>query len=372
MRDSKSHGVRRRLFGPGFAKTNIRRNWEGTVKDKVVLAVKKMKHEIQKTGKADVLKWWTLMASDVSSTLLFGDSFHTLEEGKSNEYIRTLTKALTANGIAAELPLLRMIGKKLPFQATNELFNTNEILSSYAKTAVRNLKSTHGNSSRNIFSNIQAAAEKGEMLQDEDVEAETMALFVAGTDTTAISLTYLVWAVLTRPELRRQVEGEVAALPEEYADADVEKLPLVNAVIEETLRLYGAAPGALPRVVPPGGRDMGGYFIPQGTCATTHAYSAHRDPDLFPQPEEFRPSRWLVGSDDYLTDAARAVYAPFGGGARACLGQHIAYSELRIGAAEFFRQLVGAKLAESVTDESMWMENFFLIAPKAHQCEVTF
>lgn len=84
------------------------------------------------------------------------------------------------------------------------------------------------------------------------------------------------------------------SLPEGYTDADVEKLPLLNAIIEETMRLYGAAPGMLPRVVPAGGVDMGGYFISQGSTVTTHAYSMHRDPEMFPDPLEYACSTVLV------------------------------------------------------------------------------
>jgi len=67
---------------------------------------------------------------------------------------------------------------------------------------------------------------------------------------------------------------------------------------------------------------------------------------------------------------ARAVFSPFGSGSRACLGLHIARMELRYAVAMFFRELPGAKLADSVTNESMMPLNFFLIAPKGHKCEI--
>ena len=75
-------------------------------------------------------------------------------------------------------------------------------------------------------------------------------------------------------------------MDEDYGDTDLEKLPLLNAVIEETLRLYGAAPAGLPRAVPPGGVTIDEQFIPAGTTVTTQAYTFHRDPALFPRPLE--------------------------------------------------------------------------------------
>lgn len=368
MRQAKTHAARRRLFARGFSKSNIRQNWEGVVRERIVLAVDKMKSESARSGCADALKWWTLMASDVSSHLMFGESFHTLERGEVNDYIRTLTKALMGGGIGAELPLVRAIGKRLPIRAAKELFDTGAMLQGHAETAVRNMKASQ--ESRNIFAHIATEAEKGEALDDADVLWEAIALFVAGTDTTAISLTYLTWAVLSRPELRKRLEEEVATLPANYTDADTERLPLLNAVIEETLRLYGAAPGALPRVVPSGGVEMGGFFLPEDTVVSTHAFSMHRLESLFPDPLVFKPERWMPGSKDAVSDAAKAAFSPFGSGSKGCLGVHIAYSELRLGAAEFFRQCTGSRLAESTTVESMDMENFFLIAPKSHRCEI--
>jgi cytochrome P450 len=64
------------------------------------------------------------------------------------------------------------------------------------------------------------------------------------------------------------------------------------------------------------------------------------------------------------------VFNPFGAGSRACLGIHVARMELRYAVAIFFMELKGARLAETVTDESMAPLNFFLIAPKGHKCEI--
>lgn len=284
MSDAKDHAARRRLFARGFSKSNIRQNWEPAIKEKIALVVTQMLNEAARThGSVDVMKRWTLMASGVSAHLMFGESFQVIERGETNEFIKTLTSALKGGGIGVEVPIVRTIGKMLPFQATKELFCTNETLDSYAVTAVRNMRAS--GVSKNIFANILAESEKGEALDDRTVESEAMGLFVAGTDTTAVSLTYLTWAILARPELRKKIEEEVSSLPLNFQEQDVERLPLLNAAIEETLRLYGAAPGALPRTVPPGGADMGGYYLPQGAIVSTHAYSMHRDPSLFPNPE---------------------------------------------------------------------------------------
>ncbi|RMY93361.1 hypothetical protein D0862_09231 [Hortaea werneckii] len=345
MTDQRAHAARRKMFARPFSKTHLREHWEGTVREKVDLALSRMQDELRTAGIVDVLKWWTLMAKDVCSTLMFGDCFHTLESGEVNEYIRTLTRTLLGQGIGAELPLVRTIGKMLPLQAAKELFRNNDYLMNHGMAAVNNMKSQQGG--KNIFTNIMVEAEKGEKLQDLDVQVEATGLLVA------------------------DLEAEVDKLPRGYQEADLEPLPLLNGVIEETLRLYGAAPGMLPRAVPPAGADIGGYFVPPGTVATTQSYSLHRDPNISPEPESFLPERWYDETSQYrLTDTAKAVLSPFGAGSRTCLGIHLAYMELRLAAAGFFREISkGVVLSSSCTAECMEQENYFLIAPAGHRAE---
>lgn len=224
------------------------------------------------------------MATDTSSHVMFGECFNTLQRGEVNDYIHVLQSALQGGGIGAELPFVRAIGRKMPFRAAWRMFGANDFLLNYGKIAVKNMKSSKG--SQNIFANIMAESEKGEQLDEKDVVLEAMNLIVAGTDTTAVTLTYLIWAVLCRPALQQAIEQEVRSLPPNFKDSDVEALLLLNAVIEETLRLYGAAPGGLPRMVPRGGVELGGYWMPEGTTVTTQSYSLHRDPNNFHNPYE--------------------------------------------------------------------------------------
>lgn len=200
--------------------------------------------------------------------------------------MRLLVTRLKVSGISAELPFIRTMGqflKFLPVEAFRELFSREDVLLEHGKKLLGSVRTSEESST--IFANIAAEAEKGEKLEDIDVQVEASGLIVAGTDTTAVTITYLVWAVLSRPALQHDLEQEVASLPEVYTDADLEKLPLLTAVIEETLRLYGAAPGSLPRAVPHGGAQIGGVFVPGGTTVCTQAYSIHRDPGLFPNPD---------------------------------------------------------------------------------------
>ena len=107
------------------------------------------------------------------------------------------------------------------------------------------------------------------------------------------------------------------------------------------LRLYGAAPSLLPRVVPtstsrssafPEPFDLMGYAIPPGTVVATQGWSTNRDATVFAMPDAFAPERWLCAT----SDMERAL-TPFGSGTRACGGQNLAQAVLRICVASLAR-----------------------------------
>lgn len=185
-------------------------------------------------------------------------------------------------GIQAEFPTIFAIGAffKVPFFITPD-----SRMYEYGSIAVKHAKS-QSTAKPTIFRKILAECEKENgSITDSGLRQEAGNLIVAGSDTTGITITYLLYNVIKNPHLQQQLETEVQALPEDFSSADVEGLRLLNAVIEEALRLFGAAPGSLPRMVPKGGTDLDGYFLPEGITVSTQAYTIHRDPTIFVEPE---------------------------------------------------------------------------------------
>lgn len=82
MRGGKQHAARRRLFARPFSQNSLQANWESVIQSKVRLAVNRIREEAGAEGEADILKWWTLMATDVIAHLSFGESFRMLELGR--------------------------------------------------------------------------------------------------------------------------------------------------------------------------------------------------------------------------------------------------------------------------------------------------
>jgi cytochrome P450 len=219
-------------------------------------------------------------------------------------------------------------------------------------------------------------------LTHEQIRQEAQGYIIAGSDTTAVTLTYLTWAVSRDARVRDKLVEELATVPEPVADRNLRDLPYLNQVINETLRLYTAVPFGLPRSAPSEGATFNGYFVPGGTTVSTQSYSMHRDPAIFPDPHAFKPERWANITKD-MKDAS----LPFGGGSRSkcfeiysflslltmsivCIGMHLARIELRLGTALFFRKFPNAhpSAKEGMTERDMDMKSFFLMAPQGHRC----
>jgi cytochrome P450 len=154
-------------------------------------------------------------------------------------------------------------------------------------------------------------AERAEGLPFNEIRDEAQSYITAGTDTTAISLTYLIWSICRHPNLQVKLVEELRKLPVDFTEAHLREIKLLNNIVKEAMRLYSAAPSTLPRAVPPGGVELAGYQFCEGVEVSSQAYSLHRDPAIFPDPDNFVPSRW-----ESPTKAMKDSYMPFGRGPR--------------------------------------------------------
>jgi cytochrome P450 len=171
---------------------------------------------------------------------------------------------------------------------------------------------------------MAAMNEDGSRMSERQVRDESMTLFVAGHETTALSLSWTWYLLSENPEAESRLHEELRSVlggqPAEVSD--LEKLPYLNAVIQESLRLYPPAFIMARMNVEP--VSVGGYKIPPRSTLLASQWVMHRDPRYYEQPERFMPERWLNGLEQRLPPGA---YFPFGDGPRRCIGQGFAQLE---------------------------------------------
>jgi cytochrome P450 len=173
---------------------------------------------------------------------------------------------------------------------------------------------------------LKSTDEQGDALTDDEVHAQVLTVFMAGTETTASLLAWALHLLSQDEELQDAIRAEAAALPDDGVGlADVGKLKLTRRVLTETLRMYPPV-WIFHRRMRSASKVLG-RSLPEGSNLFYSPYLIHRRPDLYPEPDVFRPDRWLPGASDHLP---RGGYVPFGGGSRKCIGDEFAYTESTI------------------------------------------
>ncbi|KAM0327641.1 hypothetical protein ACHAQA_005934 [Verticillium albo-atrum] len=157
---------------------------------------------------------------------------------------------------------------------------------------------------------------------------------VAGSDTTAISLSAVLYYLLKNPACMQALQEEVdqftnrGELSVHPTFKESQQMQYLQAVIKEALRLHPATGLPLERVVPQGGATISGRFFPEGTIVGINTWVAHRDKSIFGEDADvFSPKRWLEGDADRVALMNR-YWMPFGLGSRTCIGRHISMLEM--------------------------------------------
>ncbi|KAJ5774870.1 hypothetical protein N7457_009766 [Penicillium paradoxum] len=363
--DKHLHAVRRRLLASPISDSSLTR-LEPLIADRVQLAVHKITEELMDRGVVDVFKWWLFMATDIIGDLTFGDSFRMLETGQKTQYSLDLERVLTFQAIRTTFPTIFKVAGYIPVPGFTQAAYADKRLETYAMQSVdRYRKLVSQNASQPKPTLFAKLFDEKSGMSYSQIQQEAQGYIVAGTDTTAVTLTYLVYAVCQDSRIQEKLVAELASVPEPVTDRSLRDLRYLNQTIDEVLRLYTAVPTGLPRLVPPEGAQFNGYHIPGGITVSTQAYSLHRDQDIFPNPESFTPERWETPTKE-MKDAS----LPFGGGSRVCLGMHLARMELRLATALFFRALPDARIStkEGMSSKDMKIEAFFLMAPQGRRC----
>lgn len=177
---------------------------------------------------------------------------------------------------------------------------------------------------------MSARYEDGSAPSDEVLHDELMALFFAGHAATATSIAWAFYWVHRHPEVLRTLRAELSSLPWDAAPARYTELPYLDAVCNETLRIYPPVSDLYRKLRVP--LRIGGRMIPAGTGVVVFVTCIHAREDLFPEPMRFRPERF---AERRYTPFE---FLPYGAGARRCLGASFAHQALQVVVATILRR----------------------------------
>ncbi|KAF2009431.1 cytochrome P450 [Aaosphaeria arxii CBS 175.79] len=323
-RDPHDHRQQRQSLASGFS-TKALREQEDIVHYYVDLFIQQIGN-LSKTQSygvdiCEALNWVTF---DIIGDLTFGESFDAVKTAKTHHWVSTIVDSQFWGSI---IPLSRrvvVVYLLLPFLAFSNLARNFKIHQGLTRAKLANRIAKADKITRADFLQQVIQSRKFSI---EALEGQAGTLIVAGSETTATTSVAALYFLAKNPVCLAALQHEVRTT---FTSADAitghstATLPHLNAVIEESLRLFPPVAIGLPRISP--GANVDGHFIPAGVIVSTDNWTLMHDPKYWHDPHAFRPERWIgEGFGD-----TKGASQPFSLGVRACLGINLAYLEMRV------------------------------------------
>ncbi|CAK7204871.1 hypothetical protein SEUCBS139899_007633 [Sporothrix eucalyptigena] len=333
IRVKEAHAVRRKTWDRGFGSKALR-DYEPRVAGYTDELIRQIDARLGKP--VNVTEWFNNYSFDVMSDLAFGKSFGMLVSGDKKHYFTETLHADMGNvGRFSHLPWLFPIFKATPVvNAENKRFWA--FVTSLVEERIKNPPSEP-----DVFSWLleEYQALPDPTTQDKlNLQADAHLICVAGSDTTAATLTCLFFELVCHPEAAAHLRTEIDdyfAKTEKPEHLSLSKLEYLQACIDETLRLHPAVPGGVQRLTSPEGLQIGDHHIPGNTIVQIPTHTINRDARFFAEPNEFIPERWTSRKELSMEPS---VFAPFSTGRYSCVGKQLGLMELRTVTSQLVRR----------------------------------
>ncbi|KAL4079574.1 cytochrome P450 [Scleroderma citrinum] len=312
----------------------------------------------------DCLPWYNYLAFDIIGDLAFGSPFGMIENGKDSAPVAVAQEAAMGSYGSKEgcevvhIPAVQILNRRGEFSASMGVLPPHwrpyvRLLPWYGKgsAAVKNLaglavaavakRLTTPTDRVDLLSKLQEGRDdEGNPMGREELTAEALTQLIAGSDTTSNSSCAISYYIARHPYVQEKLQNELDEVLTSEDDVvatyeQVKRLPYLEAVINEGLRMHSTSAIGLPRVAPEGGLTINGIHFPQGAILSVPTLTIHRDKKVWgDDADEFRPERWFERDPAALSKA----FNPFSYGPRACVGRNIASMELLVIISSVFRR----------------------------------
>ncbi|KAE8332165.1 cytochrome P450 [Aspergillus sergii] len=269
----------------------------------------------------DMAKWFNYYSFDVMGDLSFGKSFNMLVGGQDTYFSTQLHADMKSIGLFSHLTWLFPFFKRIPI-LNSDYLKFWDWVGGRVEERIKNDPDRP-----DVFSWILDAFQNGPKTKQDhlDLHGDAYLIIVAGSDTTAATLTNLFFHLATDHTWQAKLQEELDALPE-LTQERLTSVKLLDALINETLRLHPAVPSGTQRLTPPEGLQIGDKYIPGDVMVCIPTHTLFRDERAFVRPNEFLPERWMT-QPELIKDAS--VFIPFNAGPYSCVGKQLALMELR-------------------------------------------
>ncbi len=261
---------------------------------------------------------------DVTAGLAFGADINTIESDTDviQQHLDKILPSLFKR-LFAPFPAWRWLRNRSVDKHVNALQSAVTQFIAQARARMEANPALRTQPANLIEAMIAARETEGSGVDDADVAGNVLTMLLAGEDTTANTLAWMIYLLSRHPEALRRAREEVAGRNVARYE-EVSALPYVDACINETMRLKPVAPILL--LEPIRDTSLGELELPAGTLIMCLMRAGATDERRFPQAQTFDPGRWLTVS----ATSSKRVVMPFGAGPRLCPGRYLAILEMKM------------------------------------------
>ncbi|XP_076931534.1 cytochrome P450 CYP82D47-like [Bidens hawaiensis] len=299
------------------------------------------------TVMVDMKQWFGNLIVSMVISMMFGNNFARSEHDRK-QFRKAIRLWMDISGVFVPsdfIPWLRWLDlggyeKKMKKTA----IEMDDVLSAWLEDQNKKMNSTstqqvHESRHQTVFMAALLSRVKEEINEDlyglstdNIVKATSLAIFAGATDTTTATLTWALSLLVDNPLVLKKAQQELekhVGRERKVEESDMHNLVYLQAIIKETMRLYPVVPLLVPHESI---EDciVGGYTVPKGTRLLLNAWKIHHDPQIWTNPFEFRPERFVTSEKDIDVKGRNFELIPFGSGRRVCLGMSFALESMQL------------------------------------------
>ncbi len=322
--DEAYHDTSRAIMMPSFHRDRI-----AVATETMVAEAEAAVERLEPGSTIDIFHWTRELAMRIAMQALFGFD---PDSARAGETAMHFERGLSFHG--AEFVAQLLVGPGTPYA---KLVRARRALEETVGAEIAARRRSGTDRGDVLGSLLAATDEEGTGLSDKQVLDHVMTLLFAGHDTTTSTITFLAYELARNPEwmprLASHLDEVIGERDRPTAEQLFGEMPLLSQAVDETLRLYPPAWIGPRRAV----RDFSfdGVDVPAGLPVAYSSWVSHHLPDVWEQPEQFRPERF---EPEARAQLPRGAYVPFGMGPRVCIGKRFGYTEVHVIAAALLRR----------------------------------
>lgn len=304
----------RKLMQPSFQPSFLER-YRSTVAETIEGELE----GLRSSGPIDVSQWCDHLLEALVVRILLGSELVESHIDEIRTHLAAVSDALLQGLVTRKLP------RWLPVPGRGRVDRARRVFGA-AVTPLIAERRRRGDIGDDLLGVLVGATDELGSMSDQQLLDEAITFYVAGYETTGTALAWTLWLLARHPRLRDELLAEL--------DRGSDDVPLLRACIQEGLRLYPPAMFILRHAI--ADDEIAGYHVPAGTTVIVSPWLIHRNPELWPRPNEFDPGRFL--DPKLVSERPRLAWMPFGAGQRTCVGKALALMELEEGLRRILRR----------------------------------